>query len=100
MLYAVISEDVVNSLEKRKSARPEHIQRLQDLQDKGRLVLAGPHPNIDSENPGAAGFSGSLVVAEFNSLDDAQHWANADPYLLAGAYANVIVKPFKQVFPK
>ena len=100
MLYAVISEDVANSLDKRKSARPEHIQRLQDLQDKGRLVLAGPHPNIDTENPGAAGFSGSLVVAEFNSLGDAQQWANTDPYLLAGAYANVVVKPFKQVFPK
>lgn len=100
MLYAVISEDCENSLEKRKSARPAHIQRLEDLQDLGRLVLAGPHPNIDSDNPGDAGFSGSLVVAEFNSLEDARQWADADPYLEAGAYIKVIVKPFKQVFPK
>jgi uncharacterized protein YciI len=100
VLYAIISEDVENSLEKRKSARPAHIQRLVDLQNQGRLVIAGPHPNIDSENPGDAGFSGSLVVAEFNTITEAQNWANADPYLEAGAYAKVIVKPFKQVFPK
>ena len=100
MLYAILSEDVENSLEKRKSARPAHIQRLEDLQNQGRLVLAGPHPSIDSENPGDAGFSGSLVVAEFNNLTEAQNWANADPYLEARAYAKVIVKPFKQIFPK
>lgn len=100
MLYAILSEDVENSLEKRKSARPAHIQRLEDLQNQGRLIIAGPHPNIDSENPGNAGFSGSLVIAEFDSLPEAQSWANADPYLEAGAYAKVIVKPFKQVFPQ
>ena len=100
MLYAVISEDCENSLDKRKAVRPAHIQRLEVLQDQGRLVLAGPHPNIDSDNPGDAGFSGSLVVAEFNSLEDARQWADADPYLEAGAYINVMVKPFKQVFPK
>lgn len=100
MLYAILSQDVENSLEKRQSARPAHIQRLEDLQNQGRLVLAGPHPNIDSENPGDAGFSGSLVIAEFNNLAEAQNWANADPYLEAGAYANVIVKPFKQIFPQ
>ncbi len=100
MLYAIISEDVENSLEKRKSVRPAHIQRLVDLQNQGQLVLAGPHPNIDSENPGDAGFSGSLVVAEFNTITEAQNWANADPYLESGAYTKVIVKPFKQVFPK
>ena len=100
MLYAIISEDVNQSLQKRKSARPAHILRLQDLQDAGRLVLAGPYPAIESETPGEAGFTGSLVVAEFDSLDDAQQWADADPYVDAGVYAEVIVKPFKQVFPK
>lgn len=100
MLYAIISEDVNQSLEKRKTARPAHIQRLQDLQDAGRLVLAGPHPAIESENPGEAGFTGSLVVAEFESLDDAENWAGNDPYVEAGVYADVKIKPFKQVFPK
>ena len=100
MLYAIISSDVENSLEKRQSARPAHIQRLDDLQAQGRLVLAGPHPAIDSETPADAGFSGSLVVAEFDSLDAAKIWADADPYLESGAYASVIVKPFKQIFPK
>ena len=100
MLYAIMSEDVANSLEKRQSARPAHLQRLQNLQDAGRLVLAGPHPAIDSNNPAEAGFSGSLVVAEFDDLAAAQQWANADPYLAAGAYANSLVKPFKQVFPQ
>jgi len=99
MLYAIISEDVANSLEKRLSVRSAHLARLQDLQDAGRLVLAGPHPAIDSENPAQAGFTGSLVVAEFKSLEDAQNWANSDPYLDAGVYARVVVKPFKQVFP-
>ncbi len=99
MLYAIISEDVTNSLEKRKLARPAHLERLQLLQDAGRLILAGPHPAVDNENPGEAGFTGSLVVAEFNSLQDAQTWAAADPYILTGVYAQVIVKPFKKVLP-
>ena len=99
MFYAIISQDVENSLEKRISARPEHIGRLQQLQDEGRLLIAGPHPNIDSEDPGPAGFSGSLIVAEFESLQTAQAWADADPYIAAGVYEKVIVKPFKKVFP-
>ncbi|MBS4051973.1 YciI family protein [Methylomonas rivi] len=100
MLYAIISEDVNDSLSKRLNARPAHLARLQALQDQGRLILAGPHPAIDAENPGEAGFSGSLVVAEFSDLADAQHWADADPYIDAGVYARVTVKPFKQVFPQ
>jgi uncharacterized protein YciI len=100
MLYAIISEDVENSLEKRKPARPAHIQRLHDLQDAGRLILAGPCPAIDSNVPGDAGFTGSLVVAEFDSLDDARVWADSDPYIDAGVYAEVNVKPFKQIFPQ
>lgn len=100
MLFAILSQDVENSLDKRKSARPAHIQRLEDLQNQGRLVLAGPHPAIASTDPGDAGFTGSLVVAEFNSLEQAQQWADTDPYLEAGAYDQVVVKPFKQVFPK
>lgn len=100
MLYAIISEDIENSLEKRLAARPAHLQRLNDLQDAGRLILAGPHPAIDSNDPGPAGFTGSLVVAEFDSLSEAQAWAAADPYNDAGVYANVNVKPFKQVFPQ
>ncbi len=99
MLYAIISEDIVDSLEKRKSARPDHLARLELLKNEGRLVLAGPHPKIDNENPGDAGFTGSLVVAEFNSLADAEAWAAADPYIAAGVYAKVIVKPFKKVLP-
>ncbi|MDD5114521.1 MAG: YciI family protein [Methylobacter sp.] len=99
MLFAIISEDVTDSLQKRLSARPAHLQRLQELQDAGRLVLAGPHPAIESDNPGEAGFTGSLVVAEFTSLQAAQHWADADPYVAAGVYAAVTVKPFKKVFP-
>ena len=100
MLYAIISEDVENSLEKRLATRPAHLQRLEDLQNQGRLVLAGPHPAVDAENPGEAGFTGSLIIAEFDSLQLARQWANADPYLEAGVYAAVIVKPFKQVFPQ
>lgn len=99
MLYAIISEDIDNSLEKRLAARPAHLARLESLKDEGRLVLAGPHPHIDSENPGDAGFSGSLVIAEFSSLQDAQQWADADPYIEAGVYAHVKVKPFKKVLP-
>ncbi|MDD2662036.1 MAG: YciI family protein [Methylococcales bacterium] len=100
MLYAIISEDVADSLEKRLSVRPAHLKRLQELQDAGRLVLAGPHPSIDSDNPGAAGFTGSLVVAEFDDLTEAQKWADVDPYIAAGVYAQVTVKPFKKVFPQ
>jgi len=100
VLYAIISEDTKDSLEKRLPARPYHISRLQNLQDEGRLILAGPHPAIDTDNPGMAGFTGSLVVAEFDNLQAAQLWANSDPYNDAGVYAKVIVKPFKKVFPQ
>ena len=99
MLYAVISEDRPGTLDQRLAARPAHLERLQQLRDAGRLVLAGPHPAIDSEDPGPAGFSGSLVVAEFDSLEDAQTWADADPYVSAGVYGQVVVKPFKKVLP-
>lgn len=99
MLYAIISEDVENSLEKRLSVRPAHLQRLQTLKHEGRLLLAGPHPAIDSSDPGPAGFSGSLVVAEFTSLEAAQAWADSDPYIAAGVYARVNVKPFRKVLP-
>ena len=99
MLYAIIGEDIPNSLEKRLSVRPAHVQRLNQLQDAGRLVLAGPCPTIDSIDPGPAGFSGSLIVAEFASLQEAQAWADADPYVAAGVYAKVSVKPFKKTFP-
>ena len=99
MLYAIISQDRNDSLQARLGARPDHLARLQALQDAGRLVLAGPHPAIDSEDPGPAGFTGSLVVAEFESLAAAQAWADADPYVSAGVYANVTVKPFRKVFP-
>jgi uncharacterized protein YciI len=99
MLYAILSEDVSNSLERRLNARPAHLARLTRLRDEGRLVLAGPHPAIDSNDPGPAGFTGSLVVAEFPTLDAAQYWADQDPYLTAGVYARVSVKPFKQVLP-
>ena len=99
MLYAIVATDVANSLEARMAARPAHLERLQQLKAEGRIVLAGPNPAIDSNDPGAAGFSGSLVVAEFESLNAAQAWAEADPYVAAGVYANVNVKPFKQVLP-
>ncbi|WNO11705.1 YciI family protein [Teredinibacter sp. KSP-S5-2] len=99
MLYAIISQDVENSLEKRKSARADHLARLNELKNQGRLILAGPHPAVDSNEPGEAGFTGSLVVAEFDSLDAAQTWADADPYIAAGVYAQVTVKPFKLVLP-
>ncbi|WP_162062779.1 YciI family protein [Vibrio taketomensis] len=98
MWYVIFSQDVENSLEKRLSVRPEHLARLQQLQDEGRLLTAGPMPAIDSENPGEAGFTGSTVIAQFESIEDAQAWADADPYIAAGVYQNVIVKPFKKVF--
>lgn len=99
MLYAIISQDVTDSLEKRLGVRPAHVERLKQLQNKGRLILAGPHPAIDSDDPGAAGFTGSLIVAEFESLQAAQEWADADPYIDAGVYEHVTVKPFKKVLP-
>lgn len=99
MFYAIISEDVSNSLPLRAGARPAHIERLQQLKHEGRLLLAGPHPAIDTDEPGEAGFSGSLVIAEFPSLEAAQEWANTDPYVAAGVYAKVVVKPFKKVLP-
>ena len=99
MLYAIIAQDLENSLENRLKARPDHLKRLQALQSEGRLILAGPHPAIDSEDPGQDGFTGSLVVAEFDSLEDAETWAKADPYVAAGVYDKVTVKPFKKVFP-
>lgn len=99
MFYAIISEDIQNSLEKRMSARPAHVERLKDLKNNGKLLLAGPHPAVDSEDPGDAGFTGSLIIAEFDSLEDAQRWADTDPYIAAGVYKQVIVKPFKKVLP-
>lgn len=99
MLYAIFCEDTPNSLPKRQQARPAHLARLQLLQDAGRLVLAGPFPAIDCDNPAEAGFTGSLIVAEFASLESAKAWANEDPYLDSGVYAHITVKPFKQVFP-
>ena len=99
MYYAIISEDVDNSLEKRQQARPAHLERLEQLKNQGRLLVAGPHPAIDSMEPGEAGFSGSLVIAEFDSLAAARQWAAEDPYMDAGVYNQVTVKPFKKVLP-
>ncbi len=99
MLFAIISTDVENSLPLRQRVRPDHLARLKQLQEQGRLVLAGPHPAIESDDPAEAGFTGSLVIAEFANLADAQAWADADPYTLTGVYAHVVVKPFKQVLP-
>jgi len=99
MLYAIIGVDTANSLEKRLGARPAHLERLQVMQREGRLVLAGPFPAIDSPDPGPSGFSGSLIVAEFESKEAAEAWAKADPYAHAGVYAEVTVKPFKKVLP-
>ena len=96
MLYVIYSEDVADSLEKRRLARPAHIERLLKLKEQGRVVLGGPFPAIDSEDPGDAGMTGSLVIAEFDSLEAAKSWAEVDPYVLAGVYENVTVKPFKQ----
>lgn len=100
MYYAILCEDVEQSLPARKAARPAHLARLQTLQDQGRLLLAGPHPNIDSDDPGESGFSGSLIIAEFDNLEQARIWADEDPYRTAGVYARVTVKPFKKVFPQ
>ncbi|MEH6650730.1 MAG: YciI family protein [Motiliproteus sp.] len=99
MYYAIISEDKPGTLDLRLAARPDHVARLIALKDAGRLLVAGPHPAIDSEDPGPAGFTGSLVIAEFDSLEIAQSWADADPYIDAGVYANVMVKPYKKVLP-
>lgn len=99
MLYAIVGNDVDNSLALRQQARPAHIERLQQLLSEGRLLLAGPNPAIDSEDPGEAGFTGSIIIAEFASLTEAQAWADADPYVAAGVYASVSVKPFKKALP-
>ena len=98
MLYVIYAEDIADSLEKRQAVRPAHLARLQLLHDEGRLLTAGPMPAVDSNEPGAAGFSGSTVIAEFESLEAAQSWANDDPYIAAGAFQHVSVKPYKKVF--
>lgn len=99
MLYAILSVDITDSLDKRKAARPAHLNRLQELLDAGRLIIAGPHPAIDSNNPEEAGFTGSLIIAEFANIQEAKEWADEDPYVSAGVYTSVSVKPFKQIFP-
>ena len=99
MWYAITADDTPGSLEKRMAARPAHLQRLQALQNEGRLLLAGPFPAIDSMDPGPAGYSGSLIIAEFDSLETARSWANADPFVAAGVYASVTVKPFRKTLP-
>jgi hypothetical protein len=99
LFYAIVAEDAPGSLEKRLAARPDHLARLNQLKEAGRLLLAGPFPAIDSPDPGPAGFSGSLIVAAFDSLEAAQAWADSDPYVAAGVYARVSVKPFKKVLP-
>jgi len=99
MYYAILSSDVENSLPLRKQARPAHLARLTALQDAGRMLVAGPHPAIDAEDPGEAGFTGSLVIAEFDSLEEARTWADHDPYVAAGVYSSVTVKPFRKVLP-
>ncbi|MES9856769.1 MAG: YciI family protein [Sedimenticola sp.] len=99
MFYAIMGTDRRESLEARLQARPEHIERIKILQNEGRLLVAGPHPAIDSEDPGAAGFTGSLIIAEFPSLKDAQVWAEQDPYTLTGVFSSVVVKPYRKVLP-
>ncbi|MFV0276547.1 MAG: YciI family protein [Parahaliea sp.] len=99
MYYAIICEDVDNSLPLRQRARPAHLERLQTLADEGRLLVAGPHPALDTEEPGVAGFTGSLVIAEFDSLEQATAWAGSDPYAKAGVFSRVVVKPYKRVLP-
>ena len=100
MWYAITGQDVPNSMDKRMAARPAHVARLQALQNEGRLLLAGPFPAVDAVDPGTAGYTGSLIVAEFASLQAAQEWADADPYVAAGVYAKVSVRPFKKTFPQ
>ena len=99
MYYMIYAQDCENSLENRLKARPDHIARLKQLTNEGRLLVAGPTPAIDAEDPGPAGFTGSLVVAEFTSLEEAQAWADCDPYVAAGVYEKVTVKPYKKVLP-
>ena len=99
MLYSIVGIDKPNSLEARMSVRAEHVARLQELLAQGRLIIAGPNPAIDSDDPGEAGFSGSIIIAEFDSLQAAQNWADEDPYIKSGAYDSVMVKPFKKVLP-
>lgn len=99
MLYAIIAEDIENSLDKRLAARPDHLKRLEQLRDEGRLIIAGPHPAIDAEDPGPAGFTGSLIIAEFDSLASARSWADDDPYIHAGVYEQVTIKPMRKVLP-
>ena len=99
MWYAIISQDVENSLPRRAKAREDHLARMRTLVNEGRVLIAGPHPAIDADDPGEAGFTGSLVVVDFPSLEDARAWADADPYVAAGVYEKVVVKPFKQVLP-
>ncbi len=99
MLYAIFGQDVPDSLDKRLGARPAHVARLQALQDEGRLLLAGPFPAVDATDPGPAGYTGTLVVAEFSSLEEAEAWAQSDPYMTAGVFAQVAVRPFRQTFP-
>lgn len=99
MLYAIVGADRPHSLAERLAARPAHVERLRALQDEGRLLLAGPFPALDSPDPGPAGFTGSLIVAEFVSLEAAKEWADSDPYVAAGVYAHVTVKPFRKVLP-
>jgi uncharacterized protein YciI len=99
MLFAIITQDTTDSLEKRLSARPAHVTRLEYLQSEGRLILAGPCPAVEADDPGIAGYTGSLIVAEFPSLAEAEAWAEADPYVAAGVYAQVTVKPFRKTFP-
>lgn len=99
MWYAILSTDIEDSRELRRRARPAHLARVQELVDQGRILIAGPHPAVDSADPGAAGFTGSLIIAEFPSLQEAQAWASEDPYVEAGAYERVTVKPFKVVLP-
>ncbi|UXI66408.1 YciI family protein [Tahibacter amnicola] len=99
MWYVIVGDDVPNSLEGRKASRPAHLARLEQLKQEGRLLVAGPFPAIDAEDPGPAGFTGSLIVAEFTDLSSAQAWADADPYVAAGVYARVSVRPFRKVFP-
>ena len=99
MLYAIISEDIDDSIEKRRNTRREHLRRIENLVNEGRVIVAGPHPSIDSDEPGNAGFTGSLIIAEFPSLEEAEAWATSDPYALAGVYSKITVKPFKKVLP-